>query len=71
MRLLKGWIGRGTAAFERLPEQRYPSEGRIPANTGTSQAMVLQSGRNAVGMVERSAMRGERRIHSRSIVAAG
>jgi hypothetical protein len=56
MRLLKGWFGRGTTALERPPEPPYPIEGRSPANTGTGEVMLLETGRNAVGMVERSAL---------------
>jgi len=69
MRLLKGWFGRDSAALERPPEPPYPIEGRIQPNAGTSEAMTLETGRNAVGVVERSAERGERRIHARSIDA--
>jgi hypothetical protein len=56
MRLLKGWFGRGTAALERPPERPYPIEGGRPANAGTGEVMMLETGRNAVGMVECSAL---------------
>jgi len=70
MRLLKGWFGRRTAALERPPERPYPIEAPVQGSTGTSEAMVLETGRYAVGVVERSAVRGERWIHARSIVPA-
>jgi len=58
MRLLKGWFGRGMAALERLPEPPYSIEGRATADTVTGQPMLLETVRNAVGVVERSAVRG-------------
>jgi hypothetical protein len=56
MRLLKGCFGRRTTALERPPERPYPIERRIPANAGASEAMMVESGRYAVGVVERSAV---------------
>ncbi len=63
MRLLKGWFGRGMTALERPPEPPYSIEGRSPVDAVTRQAMLLETVRNAVGMVERSAVRRKRWIH--------
>ena len=50
-------------ALERLPEPPYSIEGAAAVNAVTGQSMLLETVRNAVGMVERSAVRGKRWIH--------
>ncbi len=52
------------SALKRLPEPPYRIEGRTAVNAVTGEPMLLETVRNAVGVVERSAVRGKRWIHA-------